>query len=35
LPQALRISIGLEADNRRVVEVLEAFLRGVPHAGAL
>ncbi len=35
LPDALRISIGLEADNRRVVEVLAAFLHSAPHAGVL
>lgn len=35
LPHALRISVGLEAENHRLVEVLRAFVRGAPHAGAL
>jgi histidinol-phosphate aminotransferase len=35
LPHALRISVGLEADNHRLVEVLRDFLRGPAHAGAL
>ncbi len=35
LPHALRISVGLEADNHRLVEVLHAFLEGPAHAGVL
>lgn len=35
LAHALRLSVGLEAENHRLVEVLRAFVRGVPHAGAL
>ncbi|MCS6877770.1 MAG: histidinol-phosphate transaminase [Geminicoccaceae bacterium] len=35
LPHALRISVGLEHDNHKLVEVLRAFLEGPPHAGAL
>ncbi|MCX8102240.1 MAG: histidinol-phosphate transaminase [Geminicoccaceae bacterium] len=35
LPHALRISVGLEADNHRLVECLRAFLEGPAHAGAL
>ncbi len=35
LPHTLRISVGLEEDNHKLVEVLRAFLQGPPHAGAL